>query len=180
MPALSRSAAPLARSLRLLVLYALALGTVLLSGCAAATKPVRAVGLMQKDLVLAVTIDPDANDSSPVAVDVVAVDDKKTLDAIAALTAAEWFAKRNDFLRMKAKKITVLSREWVPGEVVPDVHVPGTLGKDGVLLFARYSTKGEHRAVLPAVGHVVLLLKAEDFVLKLPNEPKPKDSAAKG
>ncbi len=150
------------------------MGSVLLlelAGCSTVMKPVRAVGLAQKDLALQVTIDADANDASPVAVDVVSVASKKVVPEITALSAEQWFARRTDLQRMKGKQIAVHSWEWVPGEVVPEIHVPGTIGSDAVLLFARYSTKGEHRAALPTVGRVVLQLKADDFAVVVPGVP---------
>ena len=143
-----------------------------LAGCSAVMKPVRVVGLAQKDLVLQVTIDPDANDASPIAVDVVSVGSKKVVSEVTALSAQQWFARRTDLQRMKGKQIAVHSWEWVPGEVVPEIHVPGTIGSDAVVLFARYGTKGEHRSALPAVGRVVLQLQASDFAIVVPGVPK--------
>lgn len=159
------------QSYRSVVVSLLAGILLALTGCSVAMKPVRAVGLAQKDLVLQVTIDPDANDASPVAVDVVAVESKKVAAQVTGLSAQQWFAQRTDLQRMKGKQISVHSWEWVPGEAIPVIHVPGTTGSDAVVLFARYSTKGEHRAALPAVGRVVLQLKAEDFAIEVPGVP---------
>ncbi len=142
-----------------------------LAGCSAVMKPVRVVGLAQKDLTLQVSIDPDANDASPVAVDVVAVESKKAVAEVTALTSQQWFARKTDLLRMKGKQIAVHSWEWVPGEVVPEIKLSDTVGSDAVLLFARYSTKGEHRAALPKVGRVVLQLKAQDFEIAVAGAP---------
>jgi hypothetical protein len=129
-----------------------------------------AIGLGRKELTLNVTVAKDVNRDSPVSVDVVLVKDKKTLSEIAAMTSRIWFEKKTDVLRMKGKQVHVTSFEWTPSEVVPRQHVNDTGGQAGILLFAGYSTKGEHRAALPASGTVKLELGSEDFKLHLPGK----------
>ncbi len=140
-------------------------------------KPVRMTGLVAKDLTMQLTIDADANDNSVIAVDLVAIDDKKTLAAIQDMTAAQWFAKREDVVRMKARDLKIASWEFVPGSILPDQHVTAGVGKLGVVLFANYSSKGEHRAVLPQVGRVQVQYGATDFTVTGPAQPSADDPA---
>jgi len=139
-----------------------------LLGCAVLMKPVRMTGLAAKDLTVQVTIDAGANQDSVVAADVVAVDDKKVLGEVSAMTATQWFAKKNDMIRMKGKDLKIVSWEFVPGTIVPDQHLTVTIGKTGVILFANYAGKGEHRATLPQTGRVQVDFGADDFAVRLP------------
>lgn len=151
----------------------------MLSGCSAAMKPVRMTGLAAKDLTLQFTVDEEANLNSAIPVDVVAVRDKSTYAQVAALSASQWFAKKNDVLRMKGRNVLITSYEFVPGTVVPEQHITSGIGKFGVIFFANYSTKGEHRAALPLTGRVPVHLAAEDFVLALPKEAKEEEKKKK-
>jgi type VI secretion system protein len=110
-------------------------------------------------------LQPLANDNSPIAVDIVTVADKKTLDEVSKFSARTWFAQKQDYVRMHPSRVRVASWEWVPGERVDAVRVTGTAGAKGVILFANYSTPGAHAAVLPARGTIEIDFGATDFAL---------------
>ena len=116
-------------------------------------------------LTVAVNIAADANHNQPIAVDVVQINDKDLSKDIAKMTAADWFQKREqieeDF--PKSKSLSVLSWEWVPGEVVPDIKIPMRRSPRLMLVFAGYSTPGPHRATLVSSKSVMLLLAREDI-----------------
>jgi type VI secretion system protein len=142
----------------------------------------RATGVARKDLTLQLTIAPKANDDSVIPVDVVGVANKKLLGTVSDMSAAQWFAKRDDLVRIKGKELAVTSYQFVPGSVLPDQKLTTTAGKAGVVIFANYPTKGDHKAALPDVGTVGLELGPEDFVVHLPKDAaggKPKAKAPK-
>lgn len=99
---------------------------------------------------LRIVADADANANTPVALDLVFVRDKPTLDALLALPAGRWFATRNEWLRSHPGALTVRSLELVPRQALRlserDLGSPLVAG---VLLFADYTAPGEHRARLP-------------------------------
>jgi type VI secretion system protein len=116
-------------------------------------------------LKVAVNVAPDANRNQPIAVDLVEIDDKDLSKELAKMTAADWFQKREqieqDFPR--SKSVSIRSWEWVPGEVVPDIKIPMRRPPRSIVVFAKYSTPGPHRAALAANKPVVLQLAREDM-----------------
>jgi hypothetical protein len=52
-------------------------------------------GCAKRQLSVRVTIEPGANENSPVALDIVRVDEKDLVKELSKLTAADWFAKRD-------------------------------------------------------------------------------------
>jgi type VI secretion system protein len=134
-----------------------------LAGCSAVMKPVRSASHTTGEIRLHVTLDPEVNDNSPLAVDVVLVSDKTVLKELSALTAQTWFEKRTTLLRMHASEIHVTSWEWIPGQEVATLKVPRTGIADGVLLFANYTSTGDHSSTLPRNGTIDIAFGPKDF-----------------
>lgn len=137
--------------------------SLVLLGCSAVMKPVRSASHTTGGINLNVTLDPEVNDNSPVAVDVVLVSDKGILKELSALTAQAWFEKRKTLLRMHPSEIHVSSWEWVPGQEVATLKIPRTGIADGVLLFANYTSTGDHSSVLPRNGTIDIAFGPKDF-----------------
>ncbi|PXW97485.1 type VI secretion system protein [Sphaerotilus hippei] len=116
---------------------------------------------------LLVVADADANQNSPVALDIVFVRDMATLERLGGLSAARWFATRTEQLSTDPDGLTVRSVELVPRQVLrlPEKEL-GSPRVAGVLLFADYMTPGEHRARLPKLPDGTLVrLGARTFTL---------------
>src|SRR5262245_58200201 len=119
-------------------------------------------------LQLHVTVAPDVNEDRPIPVDVVFVWDKATAAKLDALTAKDWFDKRDAFRRddPQERAFTVRDWEWVPGQEVPQidltVHASSRRWLRAVYVFANYRTEGSHRARL-ASGTVALALLRNDL-----------------
>ncbi|WP_051378678.1 hypothetical protein [Derxia gummosa] len=114
---------------------------------------------------LLVVADPDANDNSAVALDIVFAADAGTLDRLLALPANKWFATRAELLRSFPAALAVRSYEFVPGQTrrLTEQEL-GSPRVAGVVLFADYRGPGEHRQRLPAVREGGLVaLGARDF-----------------
>lgn len=154
--------------LSFLVVSLLLVLSVTLSGCGAALRSARRASHVRGELTMSVQVAPEANHNSPIAVDVLVVEDKDVLKLVSAMPASEWFEKRTDFERTHPNKIQLKSWEWVPGQVVDRVTVSGTGVANGVVLFANYLTKGDHRAVLPQGGRIAITFSADDFVIGQP------------
>jgi type VI secretion system protein len=88
---------------------------------------------------LALAASDDANNDSPVAVDVVFVTDKTLLARIAELPASKWFSVRGDLVATFPDSIRYQSWELVPGQrlVVPGDKLRGPRVA-GVFVFADY------------------------------------------
>jgi type VI secretion system protein len=127
------------------------------------TQPLKKVSHDGGQMTLDARVAPDANQNMPVAVDVVTIDNKKTLAELSTFTAQSWFDKRTDYLRMHPKTLHVSSWEWVPGQQLASIRISQTAAADGILLFANYSTAGDHNAILPRSGIVHIEFGPKDF-----------------
>lgn len=107
----------------------------------------------------------DANQNSPVALDLVFVQEATLLEVLRAMPAAKWFATRDDTQRSFPDGLRVLSLEVVPAQTVrltdpAQLHQPAL----AVFAFAAYPPPGEHRErLLPAAGGYLLQLGARGF-----------------
>jgi type VI secretion system protein len=126
-------------------------------------KSVRKVSRMTGETTLNITIDQDANQNTPIAVDVVAASDAKTLKDVSAMTAQAWIQKRTNFVRLHPNAVRVYSWEWVPGQEVAAVKIPQTALASGIILFANYQGPGEHSTILPPSGVVSIRFGPKDF-----------------
>jgi hypothetical protein len=140
--------------------------SLLLSGCLL-RNPAK---LLRSQLTIAVSVVPDANASSPIAFDLVTINDKDLAKQVSQMTASEWFQKRDqirlDFVRKGA--VAVHSWEWVPGQVVPDIQISTRKIPKELVAFANYSSSGPHRAKLdPGKAMLITLNRTEMSVRPL-------------
>jgi type VI secretion system protein len=148
---------------------ALLLCCSLLIGCSAVLKPARSVSHLTGETTVAPAISQDANGNSPIAVDFVTVHGAALLKELSKLNARSWYQQKTTLLRLHPADLITSSWEWVPGEQVAAVKIPGTAVADGVLLFARYNTPGDHSALLPHRKTVAIEFGVDDFKL-LPSQ----------
>jgi type VI secretion system protein len=109
----------------------------------------------------------DANNNSPLAIDVVLITDRALVDGISALTAAQYFAARDDMRRSQPGALVVQSLELVPGQSFEIDPKPFRAKKGwAALMFANYGTPGAHRFRLQLDSSGYLLqLNAQDALL---------------
>lgn len=118
----------------------------------------------------------DANQDSPVAVDLVFVRDPALLEVLNATPAAKWFATRTDLQRAFPEGVGVVSLEVVPGQTLR-LTDPARIHQLalGVLAYAAYPPPGEHRLRLqPVPGNYLLQLGPKGFLGAEPPVPATK------
>ena len=108
--------------------------------------PNRVRSMFGGQLPIQVSIAADANENSPLAVELVVVYEKKLVDKLLEKKARDWFANREQFLRDYADDVDSWKWEWIPGQEVQPLEVTYGVGAKRVILFADYLTPGEHRA----------------------------------
>ncbi|MGZ5440847.1 MAG: hypothetical protein ACXW31_10600 [Thermoanaerobaculia bacterium] len=135
--------------------------TVLLTARCGVTQKARS--MFGGQLPFEVVIASDANEDSPVAVDLIFVYDKKLLDTLLKTPATEWFAKREQFIKDYGNALAVEQWEWVPGQQIERINVSYRPGARRVVLFADYLTEGDHRATADPQEPFRLVLGARDF-----------------
>lgn len=88
----------------------------------------------------------DANNNSPLAIDMVLITDRALVDGVSALSAAQYFAARDDMRRSQPDALVVHSLELVPGQSIEVDPKPFRARKGwAALIFANYGTPGAHR-----------------------------------
>ncbi len=108
----------------------------------------------------------DANQDSPVAVDLVFVRDPALLEVLNATPAAKWFATRTDLQRAFPEGVSVVSLEVVPGQTLRLPHAAHIHQLAlAVLAYAGYPPPGDHRLRLqPTPGNFLLQLGPKGFL----------------
>ncbi|MDQ1473128.1 MAG: type secretion system protein [Bryobacterales bacterium] len=129
----------------------------------------------KRQLTIKVGITAGANGNNPVALDLVSVTDKDLGKEISKLTAADWFQKREQYLRDYSKPgvLNVTSGEWVPGQPVPSLQLPAPFpialpiisSSATVLVFANYFSPGPHRAKLQPNKLTTIRLGEDDLTV---------------
>lgn len=128
------------------------------------------------DLPFQVQIDHNANQNTPIAVDLVVVYDEKLLDKLEAMNAETWFQKRTQFLADNADMASSWSWEWVPGQVVEQISVPYRAGAQQFVVFADYEpapgVTSDYRAKVGPQYPFRLILQETTFSIeRLPWKP---------
>lgn len=85
-----------------------------------------------------------ANDTTPVAVDLVMVHEEPLVDTILGLTAQDWFDQRTQLRADHPRGLTVFSWEIVPGQTLT-APVKGEQAAWAGIVFTKYRTPGPHR-----------------------------------
>ena len=114
---------------------------------------------------ISINADPDANQNSAVAVDLVMLTDPEAAAAIMKLSARDWFQRRRQFARDYPDGLKVVSWEMAPGQILRDASVDSPGGMTDAIVFAGYRDDGDHRLRLGDGSEVRLLLDEKDVRL---------------
>lgn len=128
----------------------------------------RTKSLFGGTLPIQVTVAPDVNENSPVAVELVVVTNKKLLDKLLEKSAQDWFAGREQFKRDFPKGYQSWFWEWVPGQDVAPVSVSIPSGAKAGVLFADYYSPGQHRARIDPRKPLRILFGEKNFTIEEP------------
>lgn len=138
-------------------LCALLLATMaMLAGCAN-NLPLRTVAFQ---------VAPRANNDTPIASDLVLILNKARESQILSLTAAQWFARRDQMLRDYPKDLAVMHFELVPGQTLPARPIVPSGGVVAAVLFSDYQAQGDHRVALANQENAQVILGATDADIK--------------
>lgn len=107
----------------------------------------------------------EANDRSPVAVDVVVVTDRALVEPVGKLKAAEWFARRAQLRLDHPVGLQVTSLEPVPGQRLPWRRVRWRGKAVAAFVFAAYPTPRDHRVRVDPFPWIVIQLTADSLAV---------------
>lgn len=128
--------------------------------------PNRVRSMFGGELPIQVTISPDANEDSPVAVELIVAYDEKIVDELLKMPARKWFDGREQFFRDHPEKIDSWKWEWIPGQEVPPIELSYGIGAKRVVLFADYLVPGDHRATVDPQRPFRLILGQSELELE--------------
>ncbi len=109
----------------------------------------------------------NANNNSPVGLDIVLIFDKKLLEKLAAVKANDWFRNRTQFELDAPDQMNVIDLEVVPGQsttVALDSDL--RLKSEGGLIFVDYPSPGDHRIRMDKLDSIRIKLLKESFQLE--------------
>lgn len=129
--------------------------------------PNRVRSMFGGQLPIQVSIAPDANENSPLAVELIVVYNDKLIDKLMEKRARDWFAGREQFLRDYADDVKSRKWEWIPGQKVEPIDLAYGIGAKRVVLFADYVTPGDHRATIDPQQPFRLILGQSDLELEM-------------
>lgn len=152
------------RRTTLLWLLAVLLLTIFLTSCGLSVRTRAAFG---GKLHVQVYVADNANQNSPVALDLLLVYDKKLATRLLAMSAKEWFSKREQIKKdyPDDEGFAAWSWEWVPGQNVPEQELPLQAKAKLGIIFAQYYSPGEHRARIDPHQSIYIELLEQDFTV---------------
>ncbi|MBY0501313.1 MAG: hypothetical protein K2P93_04860 [Alphaproteobacteria bacterium] len=108
--------------------------------------------------------DPDANQNSATAVDLVLVYDQNLTGTLGKMSASKYFDGLNQLLLDNPTLLDVWHWELVPGQIVEDFQPQQEKGYAwAAFVFANYLTPGDHRVKVAPNGFVKILLLKDDL-----------------
>lgn len=107
--------------------------------------------------------DPDSNGGRPVAIDLLFITDRAALQSIGKLKAHDYFLLRDQLRRDFPKGFQIRSWEVQSGQYVGKTDIKPPCPLVGALLFANFSSEGDHRLSLAKTGSGTIVLGADDF-----------------
>jgi type VI secretion system protein len=108
--------------------------------------------------------DPDANQNSATAVDLVIIYDEELVKILGHMSAAKYFASSRQLLLDNPTLLDIWHWELVPGQIVQDFSPPQEEGDSyAAFVFANYITPGDHRIKVSPEGVVKILLMKNDL-----------------
>jgi type VI secretion system protein len=154
----------LSRALRLSRLALAVSLALLLAGCAKLL-PFRA--FFGGEMKVAVSVPPGINQNSPVPVEVILVYDTALLAQLNALSAEQWFAQREQFVKTRPPGNGYQSQlwVWVPGQSVPQQSISYHPLVRGGIVFAGYFSPGDHRVDILPFRDISIALGRQDFTV---------------
>ena len=109
----------------------------------------------------------NANNNSPVELNIVLIFDKKLLEKLAAVKANDWFRNRTQFELDAPDQMSVIDLEVVPGQSTT-VALDGDLRlkSEGGVIFVDYPSPGDHRIRMDKLDSIRIKLLKERFELQ--------------
>ncbi len=129
---------------------------------------VRTRSLLGGRLHVTVNIAENANQNSPIALDLLFVYDEELLEKLLKMSAKEWFEKREQIRRdyPEGEGLDYWGWEWVPGQKIPVQEMPLKAESEAAMIFANYLSPGSHRARVDPFKDMRIRLSEKEFLVE--------------
>jgi type VI secretion system protein len=108
--------------------------------------------------------EPDANQNSATAVDLVIIYNQDLVKTLGQMSAAKYFASSKQLLLDNPTLLEIWHWELVPGQIVENFTPPQSNGYAyGAYVFFNYLTPGDHRVKVAPHGAVTIVLMRDDL-----------------
>ncbi len=114
----------------------------------------------------------DVNDTSPVTVDIVVAYKADLLAELLKMEAETYYRKLDQLKSDYAGQLDVFTWDIIRGQRLEVEISPSRVSGEGVVVFARYSSPGAHRAAIAEDREVIIQLDKMDFKV-IPVKPTP-------
>lgn len=105
----------------------------------------------------------DLNESRPVRLDIALTTNEEVARQLSTMDAATYFRERDQIVRDHPYQILIGSWEIVPAHRLEERLRPGIHDPFQGFVFADYPSQGAHRAPLPPIGDVAIMLHRTDL-----------------
>lgn len=137
-----------------------AIATIALASCSSISTPSASLTMASVSMYA----EPDANQNSALAVDLVIVYNAALLGTLSQMSAKTYFAASKQLLLDNPTLLDIWHWELVPGQIVQNFQPPQNKGEAfGAYLFADYHTPGDHRVRVTPDGILNILLMRDDL-----------------
>jgi type VI secretion system protein len=155
--------------LRLFILFFLFLFLIcFIFSCGVA---IRTRAVLGKKIHVTVDVSENANQNSPIAIDVLLVYDEVLLERLTKMTSLEWFEKRAQIKQdyLNGNGLDYWGWEWVPGQNVKTQSLPLKPKAKAGIIFAKYFAPGEHRSRVDPFKDFIIHLLEKRFTVEIPD-----------
>lgn len=139
-------------------------------GCSSTKSLLSVVGMGSHNSIKTITVESDLNSNmdTPVAIDIVFINDDSITPLLAGLNGPTWFADKHALLKRYEKQINIVSLEVVPLSFIQKLALPKDKKKaKSVLMFANYrSTNGQFIANISQYKKLKIHLLFDSYKLR--------------
>jgi len=140
--------------------HLMAIASIALASCSSTSTPTASLTMTSVSMYA----QPDANQNSALAVDLVIVYNADLLGTLSRMSAKTYFAASKQLLLDNPTLLDIWHWELVPGQIVQNFQPPQDKGEAfGAYLFADYHTPGDHRLRVNPDGVLNILLMKDDL-----------------
>ena len=150
---------------RHVAVFVFLLNTLLLLSCNLGVRFQSVMGIESK---LYVDVRDSANEDTPIALDLVIVNNDELLKGLLNMTAGEWFKKRDQIKRdfIEGGSLNCMSWEWAPERRILEYSVQKVPKAKAIMIYANYNTIGEHRFRVDPFKNIKITLSENEFLVE--------------